>query len=159
MNMYMNNLMKLYDEAEFEIPRKIKSCIKRQIKRSIAKSSKLNDDMGERIVVYEMCKREDISQDFANMTEYEYACNELYWSASDVLYQQERCIHVLLDALTHELERKYKNRTFCVYISVQEGQEGCIQAWFHLYRTDESLMWSSQLENYKNPVLYMIVQT
>ena len=159
MKIYMNDLMKSRYETAYEIPLKIKNFIKREIKRAIAKSQRINDDIGERIVLYEVCKRTDIFPKFANMTCYEYACNELWWPASELLYQQEHCIHILLDALTFELKRKYPNRAFGVYVSVQEGEEGYIQAWFHLYRTDDPPMLSSQLENYKKPVLFMIIET
>lgn len=157
MNIYMNDLMKPYYETKQEVSGKIKSSLKKKIKRSIFRSKRINDDIGERIVVYEMCKGNDIFKDFNNITEYEYACNELFWSGEEVLYRQEHCVNILLEILSGELKRKYRNETFCIYISFKEGEEGYIQAWFHLYRNDEYLLWPCELNEFNNPVLFVVV--
>ena len=105
--------MKPYYETKQEVSGKIKSSLKKKIKRSIVRSKRINDDIGERIVVYEMCERSEVFKAFNNITEYEYACNELFWSSEEVLYRQEHCINILLEILSCELKKKYRNETFC----------------------------------------------
>lgn len=124
----------------------------------IENSTNLYCNAGEYIVICNLCNKEDIIKKFGDLTEYEYACNEMYWSGKAINYQYKKSVNVIMNTMLQALAEKYKNKTFVIYVFMENGLTGWIQTRFHVYRDGEFPI-DTQIQKYKYPVLYCVFET
>lgn len=151
----MNNLMrikieeanKFKDEKKFRDPKKIE-----KICENILKYTKLIQGCviyDEHNMFNKNDKKLNIS-DGSNFSIYEYDCSEIVFQLNSI-YDNE--ILLFIDTLLLKLTQKYHNKKFCVIV--------CINKWyfivrFHVYRENEGLPFSDNLDLYDDPIIYKI---
>lgn len=94
---------------------------------------------------------------FHDLTDYEYYCNEIYFDEPEILNKLGESVIAIKEQLKLMLTNKYRDRTFCIVISIDEGEFPGITARFHLFRGDMYI--DKKLENYDEPILFEIFET
>ena len=94
---------------------------------------------------------------FADRTEFECACNEIYMELRSLERIGETILSMLCE-LEGALREKYRQHIFQVIISVELDEYPSIRAWFHQVRPAETY-FSTHVEDYPEPTLYKIIHT
>lgn len=90
-------------------------------------------------------------------TEWECACNEMYFSLSGKTVPKT-VVLTLLEALEKALAEKFPHRTFKLVISAERGRWASVRGWFHVLRPAETY-FSEDIEDLSEPTLHKIINT
>lgn len=85
-----------------------------------------------------------------DLTGYEIGCNEFRVEKSFIKDNEYQKIAINMHEM---LKTKYEGRKFAVYVCVNDDY---IEIRFYTYRQEEGLWLDEDLNNYENPVLYVI---
>lgn len=98
------------------------------------------------------------SSAFDDLTAYECFCNELFFDSRLLLSDKRHTIHTIISVLKKELSKKFRQKRFCVIVSLDNDEPENITVQFHLYR-DNKLFIEESVEEYVTPVLYTFFDT
>lgn len=122
----------------------------------IQKESTINGDAFWHVKDHFCISKENINEVRRNLTDFEWAGNEIYICSSEDIIKLSKEALGILKQLKHQMQSEYKDTCFDIIISIDEGDEDITPSatiWFYAIRDDYHVIQSENLNEFSNPVL------